>query len=689
MPEHRTDEGNQALAGAMAYIEAGYFVGPVTISLRPDGKKDARFHTDWVKDPHGITDDVDQARAWAAQWPGCSWHAPCGPNEIVVVEGDVKGNESGVWNWRQAKGPVSPMKVTTRSGGEHWYFRAPEIDDPDGPIRNSAGRVPGIHAVDVRGDGGTVFIAGSVVLGGGGHYHAEAILGRDRLPELSPHWARRLREAGRTERKEAPAIDDEPQIHERGWLDRRAREALDDIASGEQGGFRERLFTAAVLGFRAVDAGLMAREEVLTCCHQAIKLTWNHDANEDDVDWLRDAWRESQRTPWAIVDDGELPAPETDEPGEETDTEASEENPLPPPSWAPIDLGPHLDGTHTTPEASYLQRADGVALFYAGLVHWVYGESESGKSWVCLIAAARVLMDTGRVLFVDYESDPGAIVGRLRALGVPTDAIAAGLTYVRPETSCRREPVAFKELLEQSYDVAVVDGVTIGLGLEGGATNDTDDVSGWTRRIPLRIARATGAAVACVDHVTKDKDGRGRFPVGSQAKLAAIDGAGFLVEPTSAIRPGAVGEIVMRVAKDRPGGVRAHAGEWRQGDRTQEAARITLDATDPAALTVTVVGPEVKPGGSEGGGGKFTPTFYMERVSRFLSTTEGEVSTKAIETEVDGRADMIRKALGELALLGYVSRRQGPRNAVLYSHVKRYTDLVREANDEVLSDDDD
>lgn len=687
----------EALAEALEYVAAGYVVGPVTIRLDERGKKVAEFHTRWQYPAEGRVDvsgDPEQVMAWARQHPGCGFHAPCGPNRIVVVDADLKVGADhrliadGPSAWRAANGPRSPMIVTTQSGGEHLHFRAPAD-----PIRNSAKAIPGVANVDVRGDGGTVFVSGTRVHGGG-HYAATRIVPRDQLPELPERWAKRLRDAGPSGDRNAPRERTErprsrlvgaSKVKERDWVEAKVDDELRELGRRGTGDFRARLFEAAAIAYRAVGVGVLDEEEALERLTAAVVKVWGAAPDLDDRRWIRDGRQTAEADPWRLA--AEDPAPGALEAA--PDAQEGQDGPDAPlaSSWAPTDLGPILDGTHVVPAATFLERADGVALLYPGLVHWVYGESESGKSWVCLIAVARVLAAGGRALFVDYESDAPSVVGRLLALAVDPDAIRERFTYVRPETSCADEPTAFAALLACSFDVAVVDGVTEGLGMEGGASVDNDDVTAWVRRIPRRIAQATGAAVACVDHVTKDAAGRGRFPIGGQAKLAALDGAGYLVEPKSAIRPGAVGEIELRVAKDRPGGVRAHAGEWRASDRTQEAARVTIDATDPAALVVTVAAPSAAT--QDAPGSKFTPTVYMTKVSRFLSTTEGEVATKAIEANVEGRADMIRRALDELALLGYVTRRTGPRNAILYTYVKRYTDLQREASGEALSDPDD
>lgn len=262
-------------------------------------------------------------------------------------------------------------------------------------------------------------------------------------------------------------------------------------------------------------------------------------------------------------------------------------------TWLPVDLGPYLDGTVVAPEPSVLVREDGKALFYMGRLHWTHGESESGKSWVAQIAAMQQIKAGHRVLYIDHESDPTEVIGRFLSLGCTPEEIGQLLAYVRPDSSAMAEGniEAWAALLEVSYALAIIDGITDALGLDMASSKDTDEVAAWIRRVPRHIARKTGAAVVGIDHVAKDPD-RGRFAIGSQAKMAGIDGAAFVVEPCSPLGKGLVGEIVLRVAKDRPGSLRALGGLYRQSDRTQEIARITLDATKPKELVVTVDQPD-------------------------------------------------------------------------------------------------
>ncbi len=174
-------------------------------------------------------------------------------------------------------------------------------------------------------------------------------------------------------------------------------------------------------------------------------------------------------------------------------------------------------------------------------------------------------------------------------------------------------------LLGQRYDLVVLDGVTEALAVFGAASKDNDEVTAWIRRVPRTLAQRTGAAVVLVDHVTKDADTRGRYAIGGQAKLAALDGAAYVVEVLEPLGVGMVGRLALRVAKDRPGQVRPRSGSWRKSDRTQEAAVVVVDSRQSDRTLVTV---EPLRSDQHGGGadttGAFRPTALMERVSRHL-----------------------------------------------------------------------
>ena len=344
-------------------------------------------------------------------------------------------------------------------------------------------------------------------------------------------------------------------------------------------------------------------------------------------------------------------------------------------TWAPVDLTPYLDGTHVPEVPTLLLRSDEHALLYPGRVHSLHGESESGKSLVAQVEAVRQLEAGASVLYLDFESDAGAIVGRLLELGADPDTVARHFTYVRPETDPRRfahEAEALGAVLAQPYALVVIDGVTDALGVFGFKSADNDDLSAFMRSLPRMLASRTGGAVVLIDHVTKNADTRGRFAIGGQAKMAALDGAAYVVEVIDALGRGLRGAISLRVAKDRPGGVRPHCGPFRKLDNTQEAAHIVVDSTaDPGRIDVAVDPPRsgVNPGVEE-----HRPTRTMQRVWEYVAGAGEGLSLRALEAADLGKRATVRHAVDILVREGYLGTSDGPRRATLHSPMRRYAE---------------
>lgn len=267
----------------------------------------------------------------------------------------------------------------------------------------------------------------------------------------------------------------------------------------------------------------------------------------------------------------------------ETAPEADdEEGPAAELTWRPVDLGIYLSGEYVPEEPTLFPRVDGICLLYPGRVHSFHGESESGKSLVAQYEAARLIGVGEDVLYIDFESDAAAVVARLLDLGASSADIAGRFTYLRPGNDPRKFPEEREEFIKvtaKPYAMAVIDGMTDALGIFGAGTQDNDEIAAFMRAFPRLVATRTLAAVVLIDHVTKDADTRGRFALGGQAKMNALDGAAYVVEVEEALGRGLCGRVVLRVAKDRPGSVRPHAGAFRHRDRTQEAARLTIDST--------------------------------------------------------------------------------------------------------------
>lgn len=335
-------------------------------------------------------------------------------------------------------------------------------------------------------------------------------------------------------------------------------------------------------------------------------------------------------------------------------------------TWDPVDLADFITGQWEPIVPTTMPRTDGVCLLYPGKIHAFIGESESGKSLIVQAHAVTILNSGGKVLYLDHESDAYSVVKRLQRLGATDDNIARGLVYVRPAdplTGGHRQD--FTRLLQTPLALAVIDGVTEALAVvkPGTSTNDNDGVAAFMNAYPGRIARVTGAPVALVDHQPKNTDTRGRFAIGAQAKMSALSGAAYIVEPRTPLGRGTTGTVHLRVAKDREGAVRPHAGPMRP-DRTQLVAVVTVDDTgDHTAVTI-----EPPPAD----GGKWQPTALMVKVSRLLEMSPEPLSQSVIRDAVGGKKDYVRQALAALIEGGYVTAERGPRGATLHKTQRAY-----------------
>lgn len=340
----------------------------------------------------------------------------------------------------------------------------------------------------------------------------------------------------------------------------------------------------------------------------------------------------------------------------------------------PVDLTGILAGTVTTPEPRFLRRNDGVALLYPGLTHSIHGESESGKSMICQYEAAIVLAKGGTVVYIDLESDPAAVVERLRMFGAEDDDIVSRFSYVQPEASfhaSNRDLAAWQGMLSRRFDLVVIDGVTEAVNLFGFSSNDNDELTRWGRMFPRRIADETGAAVVMVDHVVKAADGRGRYAIGGQAKLSMITGAAYTVEVEAPLGRGLRGELRLMVGKDRPGFVRGHAGPMQAGSRTQEAARIIIDSSGVDDMPDVLVNPPQRLAEDEEDRG-FRPTALMAKVSRYMQSSPSPMSHSGLVNSIGGHKDATRRAIDLLAAEGYLSVEAGPRNSKMYDHLRPF-----------------
>ena len=191
-------------------------------------------------------------------------------------------------------------------------------------------------------------------------------------------------------------------------------------------------------------------------------------------------------------------------------------------SCQPIDLTPYLDGTIKPVTPTLGPRSDGVCLLYRGQMHALVGESEAGKTWLALLWCVIEIHAGNDVLFIDCESGPSGITGRLLALGLTARQIEDHFHYVRPETV-----LSINELTSwaKRCTLTVMDGIAEAMFMASGGAESRDWNMGWVafQTGILRPLAATGTALLAIDHPNR-ADGKepSRHASGAGHKLRGL-----------------------------------------------------------------------------------------------------------------------------------------------------------------------
>lgn len=333
----------------------------------------------------------------------------------------------------------------------------------------------------------------------------------------------------------------------------------------------------------------------------------------------------------------------------------------PKPSWQPVDLRQaRADADDGSRAPTLLRRADDVPLLYRGTVNALIGESESGKSWVALMACAQELEAGGVVTFIDFESDEVEVSDRLIALGIEEQTIYDRFTYVRPEEPGSEDD--FRQYVDS--DLVILDGITEAMSLYALSPLDASDYAMFHAALCRPLTKA-GAAVVTIDHVTKSKDGRGAYAFGSQHKKAALDGCAIIVEPIESFGRERHGTARLIVGKDRRGYVRKH-----EAGRKKVIGVFNLNSLDDRNAEAWIEpASEDKPSSGK-------PTACMEAVSRLLENVGTPLSNNQLEKNVAGfGTTTIRWARDELVKSEHIRQAHGPRQGVYHELLKPYREF--------------
>ena len=324
-------------------------------------------------------------------------------------------------------------------------------------------------------------------------------------------------------------------------------------------------------------------------------------------------------------------------------------------SWIPKQIG-ELDLEDENPP-SMLRREDGNCLIYAGKINAIFGESESGKTWLALEAIRQELAKNNIVFYLDFEDSARGILNRLKTMKVPTDKFKF-FRYANPDSKLEAGvgELMKTEIMAYLPSLIVVDGVNAAMNLMGLDLEKNKDATFFSQTIlkPLRIG---GAGILTIDHVTKSKDNRGNYAIGAQAKRADIDGAAFAVSVAMPFGRGIDGALDITCTKDRPGFVRAICPD------AKTVGVANLRSLPDGGISVSISGGSVVTSSADQ---------RMEQISNFLEKHGYEMNFNDIKKRLRDEgigmgSDMVRVALDSLVAQGAVTVRQsGQKN--LYSH---------------------
>lgn len=332
-----------------------------------------------------------------------------------------------------------------------------------------------------------------------------------------------------------------------------------------------------------------------------------------------------------------------------------------------VDIGAALDGRLPAVPPSELARVDGVMLLYPGKVNGLLGPSESGKTWIVLLAASQAMALGRQVVMLDFEDTVIGLVERLRALGVADDVIRNQVIYLAPsEPLTQATQNDLMALLgEVSPALVILDGVNAAMTTMGLDMNSNTDATNFHINLLLPMSR-TGAAVVVVDHTPKnDHEGLSSGGIGAQAKRAAMTGAAIKVEVIKQFSRGHAGLLKLTVDKDRGGHVRMAA------DGGKVVGMAHLEPGPDGTLSVRIEASEP----AENEAGEFRPTTLMGRVMEFLTEHPGATS-RSILAEHLGKDRYVREAVDALVADGYVGRANGPNRAILHSIIRVWPSSV-------------
>jgi hypothetical protein len=316
-------------------------------------------------------------------------------------------------------------------------------------------------------------------------------------------------------------------------------------------------------------------------------------------------------------------------------------------SWTPILLSGLPDQPPVQPTLG------GVGLVYPGKRHVFSGPQESAKTLAAYAIGIHVVRAGGTTMIIDFEMGAWDARNRLQELGATNDELDR-IPYLEPHHPATDDRV--NKLAALNPDLVIVDAAAGAYDLQGLDDNKRQDVGKISRLYVDRFWKA-GIATIILDHVVKNREGRGTYAIGSERKVGGADvHLGF--ETITPIQRGSSGLYKIVTHKDR-------------GGFLQRGRLADLHLTsDPDTHRISW---EFKPVEHEQRGDVWMPTIFMEKISTLLESSTEPISRNQLELSVSGNNDQKRAAIDHLVRLKYVQEDIGKRNARLYTSLRRFT----------------
>lgn len=175
------------------------------------------------------------------------------------------------------------------------------------------------------------------------------------------------------------------------------------------------------------------------------------------------------------------------------------------------------------PEPDIMRIQPGSHLFYSGELNLVFGDSESGKTWLCLAAVVDTLREGGNAAVVDLDHNGSAsTLNRLLEMGAPADVLndRERFRLAEPFDDLDLRTV-IQDLAHWHPDVVTLDSLGEIMPLFKANSNSADDFTDVHRDV-IKPLTAVGVGVLLVDHLAKGADSRSFGPGGTSAKKRVV-----------------------------------------------------------------------------------------------------------------------------------------------------------------------